>query len=69
MCVRPLDVFRFRCSWVNLRIHGNANVAKRVDVMLSTKLISHITLTQTTSIEAAGSGDGPSPRLPGVNIL
>jgi hypothetical protein len=67
VCVRSLDVFRFRCSWVNLRTHGNANVAKRVDVMPSTKLISHIIWTQT--IEAAAGGDGPSPRSPDGNIL
>jgi len=67
MCVRPLDVFRIQCSWVELRAQCNANVAKRVDVMLSTKLISHIMLTQT--IEAAGGDDEPSPRSPGGNIL
>jgi hypothetical protein len=51
---------------VDLRAHRNANVAKRVDVMLSTRLISHMMLTQT--IEAAG-GDEPSPRSLRGNIL
>jgi len=44
VCSRSLDVFRIRCRWVNLRAHCDANVAKRVDVML-TKLISRIILT------------------------
>jgi hypothetical protein len=54
---------------VDLRVHCsiNVNVANAVDVMLSTRLINHITLTMM--IEAAGGGEGFCEILSGDNNL
>ena len=53
LCMWSLGVLG---TWRNSVCSINVDVANRVDVMLSTRLMSHITLTMI--IEAAGSGGG-----------
>jgi len=40
--------------WIYLRAHCCSNVTKRADAMLSTRLISHISLTQIIALQEDG---------------
>ena len=65
LSIRSLDVLG---TWVYPCVHCsiNVDVANRVNVMLSTRLISHKTLTMV--MEAAGGDEGFCPILGDSNL-